>query len=83
MQPKPGACSTRRRSSSCDASSAKARSAPKYAVNDCRKTYEDLKAKGVEFLAPPEEKFYGVEAMLKDDSGNWFSMTQPHEQQAN
>jgi catechol 2,3-dioxygenase-like lactoylglutathione lyase family enzyme len=43
---------------------------------DCRQTYEDLKAKGVEFAAPPEEKFYGIEAILKDPFGNWFSMTQ-------
>jgi catechol 2,3-dioxygenase-like lactoylglutathione lyase family enzyme len=46
-------------------------------TKDCRKTYEELKAKGVQFLAPPEEKFYGVEAILKDNSGNWFSMTGP------
>ena len=43
---------------------------------DCQKTYEELKAKGVEFMSPPTERFYGVEAMMKDDSGNWFSMTQ-------
>lgn len=43
---------------------------------DCQKTYEDLHAKGVEFLSPPTERFYGIEALLKDDSGNWFSMTQ-------
>ena len=43
---------------------------------DCRKTYEELKAKGVEFVAAPEEKFYGVEAIMKDPFGNWFSMTQ-------
>lgn len=43
---------------------------------DCRKTYEELKKKGVEFKAPPEEKFYGIEAILKDNSGNWFSLTQ-------
>jgi catechol 2,3-dioxygenase-like lactoylglutathione lyase family enzyme len=49
-------------------------------VDDCRRTYDELKAKGVEFLAPPEDKFYGVEALLKDNSGNWFSMTQPHPQ---
>ena len=44
---------------------------------DCQKTYEDLRAKGVEFLSPPTERFYGIEALLKDDSGNWFSMTEP------
>jgi len=44
---------------------------------DCRKTYEELKAKGVEFLSPPKDQFYGVEAVFKDPFGNWFSMTQP------
>jgi hypothetical protein len=43
----------------------------------CRKTYEELKAKGAEFLSPPKEQFYGVECILKDNSGNWFSMTEP------
>jgi catechol 2,3-dioxygenase-like lactoylglutathione lyase family enzyme len=44
---------------------------------DCRKTYQELSAKGVEFMAPPEEKFYGVEAVFRDPSGNRFSLTQP------
>ena len=44
---------------------------------DCRKTYEELSSKGVEFLAPPEDKFYGVEAVFRDPSGNRFSLTQP------
>jgi catechol 2,3-dioxygenase-like lactoylglutathione lyase family enzyme len=48
-----------------------------FQTKDCRKTYEELKARGVQFLAPPQERFYGVEAILKDNSGNWFSMTQP------
>jgi catechol 2,3-dioxygenase-like lactoylglutathione lyase family enzyme len=46
-------------------------------TSDCRKTYEELKAKGVEFLSPPKEQFYGVEALVKDNSGNWFSLTEP------
>jgi catechol 2,3-dioxygenase-like lactoylglutathione lyase family enzyme len=46
-------------------------------TDDCRRDYEDLKAKGVEFLSPPADRFYGVECVLKDNSGNWFSMTQP------
>ena len=47
---------------------------------DCKATYEKLKANGVEFSGPPEEKFYGIEAVGKDPFGNWFSMTQhkPH-----
>jgi catechol 2,3-dioxygenase-like lactoylglutathione lyase family enzyme len=45
-------------------------------VDDCRRTYADLKAKGVVFLSEPKERFYGIEALFKDNSGNWFSMTQ-------
>jgi len=44
---------------------------------DCRKTYEEMKAKGVEFLSPPKDQFYGVEAVFRDPFGNWFSLTQP------
>jgi len=47
---------------------------------DCRKTYEELKARGVEFLAPPKEEFYGVQAVFRDPFGNWFSLTQPKTQ---
>ncbi|HEY6968907.1 MAG TPA: VOC family protein [Candidatus Angelobacter sp.] len=44
---------------------------------DCRKTYEELRAKGVEFISPPKEQFYGVEAVFRDPFGNWFSMSEP------
>lgn len=47
-----------------------------FGTKDCRKTYEELKARGVQFKGEPEERFYGVEAMFQDDSGNWFSLTQ-------
>lgn len=45
-------------------------------TKDCRKTYAELKEKGVNFTAEPAEKFYGIEAMFRDDSGNWFSLTE-------
>jgi catechol 2,3-dioxygenase-like lactoylglutathione lyase family enzyme len=45
---------------------------------DCRQTYEELTKRGVQFSGPPEEKFYGVETLMRDNSGNWFSMTQPN-----
>ena len=48
-----------------------------FQVDDCRKTYEELKQKGVQFAGAPEERFYGIEAIMKDGLGNWFSMTQP------
>ena len=44
--------------------------------NDIYATYEELKGKGVEFAKPPTKEFYGVAAVFKDDSGNWFSLTQ-------
>ena len=47
-----------------------------FETDDCFKTYDELVAKGVEFTRPPTEEFYGVEALGKDDSGNWFSLTQ-------
>lgn len=46
------------------------------ATADCKKTYEELAAKGVQFLQPPSERPYGIEALLRDDSGNVFSLTQ-------
>jgi len=48
---------------------------------DCRATYEELKAKGVQFKGEPKEQFYGIEAIISDGVGNWFSMTQPTERQ--
>ena len=45
-------------------------------------TYEELKAKGVEFIKSPTKEFYGTEALFKDDSGNYFSL-QPISDQNN
>lgn len=45
-----------------------------FECTDIYATYEELKAKGVEFIKPPTEEFYGVEAQFRDDSGNWFSL---------
>jgi len=47
-----------------------------FTCNDIYATYEELKAKGVEFTKPPKKEFYGTEALFKDDSGNWFSLAQ-------
>jgi predicted enzyme related to lactoylglutathione lyase len=46
------------------------------ATDDCQATYEELRARGVEFLQEPADRPYGIEAILRDDSGNWFSLTQ-------
>ena len=47
-----------------------------FETDDVRGDYEHLSKRGVEFVSPPEEKFYGIEAVVKDNSGNWFSLTQ-------
>ncbi|GAA1479811.1 VOC family protein [Gordonia sinesedis] len=46
------------------------------AVDDCRATYDDLRAKGVEFIQPPEDRPYGVEALMRDNSGNWMVLVE-------
>jgi catechol 2,3-dioxygenase-like lactoylglutathione lyase family enzyme len=46
-------------------------------TDDCKKTFEDLSARGVVFLQEPSVRPYGIEAVFRDDSGNWFSLTQP------
>lgn len=47
-----------------------------FETDDCQATYQELLAKGVEFLQPPQVRPYGVEAVFKDGCGNWFSLTQ-------
>jgi hypothetical protein len=45
-------------------------------VEDCRRTFDDLVAKGVEVIQEPMERFYGIDAAFRDDSGNHIRMTQ-------
>ncbi len=45
-------------------------------VDDCEKTYEELRAKGVEFIQPPERRPYGTEALCRDNSGNWLVLVE-------
>jgi catechol 2,3-dioxygenase-like lactoylglutathione lyase family enzyme len=45
-------------------------------ADDCQKTYEELRARGIEFIKPPTKEFYGVEALFRDGCGNWFSLTE-------
>jgi catechol 2,3-dioxygenase-like lactoylglutathione lyase family enzyme len=47
-----------------------------FQTDDCQKDFEELSAKGVTFLQEPADRPYGVEALFRDDSGNWFSLTQ-------
>ena len=45
-------------------------------VDDCRATFDELVAKGVEVIQEPMERFYGIDAAIRDDSGNHIRMTQ-------
>jgi predicted enzyme related to lactoylglutathione lyase len=45
-------------------------------TEDCQATYEELKAKGVEFSEPPEERPYGIDSGFHDPSGNSIRLTQ-------
>jgi catechol 2,3-dioxygenase-like lactoylglutathione lyase family enzyme len=47
-----------------------------FETSDIRKTYEELTARGVEFVSPPQQKFYGAEAVFKDPTGNRFSLSE-------
>ena len=45
-------------------------------TDDCQASYEELKARGVEFTEAPEERPYGIDAGFRDPSGNSFRLTQ-------
>ena len=45
-------------------------------VDDCVATVVDLESKGVEVINQPEERPYGVEALIRDNSGNWIVMVE-------
>jgi catechol 2,3-dioxygenase-like lactoylglutathione lyase family enzyme len=50
-----------------------------FTTEDCRGTYEALRAKGVEFSEEPVERFYGIDVGLRDPFGNPLRITQPAE----
>ena len=45
-------------------------------TDDIHATYTELSKKGVKFLFPPKEQPYGIETIMRDDSGNPFSLVQ-------
>jgi catechol 2,3-dioxygenase-like lactoylglutathione lyase family enzyme len=47
-----------------------------FQTDDCRASYEELRAKGVEFTQEPTEMPYGIDAGFRDPSGNHFRMAQ-------
>ena len=47
-----------------------------FTTSDCRKTYETLLAKGVEFTQEPVEHPYGIDVGLRDPFGNHIRIVQ-------
>ncbi|WP_134718354.1 VOC family protein [Saccharomonospora xinjiangensis] len=48
-----------------------------FTTDDCRKTYETLLEKGVEFTEEPTERPYGIDCGLRDPFGNRIRFTEP------
>jgi predicted enzyme related to lactoylglutathione lyase len=48
-------------------------------TDDCHASYEELKARGLEFVDAPEERPYGIDASFRDPSGNHIRLTQVRE----
>ena len=47
-------------------------------TSDCKGDHAVLADRGVEFTQDPAERPYGIEAIMRDDSGNWYSFTQAY-----
>jgi len=45
-------------------------------TDDCQASYEELRARGVEFTEAPERRPYGIDSGFRDPSGNSFRLTQ-------
>jgi catechol 2,3-dioxygenase-like lactoylglutathione lyase family enzyme len=45
-------------------------------VEDCRKAYEAMKGRGVEFTQEPVERYGGIDASFRDPSGNGWKLIQ-------
>ena len=45
-------------------------------TDDCQASYEELRARGVEFTEAPEQRPYGIDCGFRDPSGNHLRLTQ-------
>ena len=48
-----------------------------FVTDDCRRTYDELSARGVEFTDGPNEQPYGIDAGIRDPFGNKLRFVQP------
>lgn len=51
-------------------------------TDDCRRSYEELVSRGVEFTEVPEDRPYGIDSGFRDPSGNSIRLTQVREMAA-
>jgi catechol 2,3-dioxygenase-like lactoylglutathione lyase family enzyme len=47
-----------------------------FTTDDCRRTYEELVGRGVEFSEEPTEQSYGIDCALRDPFGNRIRIVQ-------
>lgn len=47
-----------------------------FSTDDCRRTYQELLAKGVEFTSEPTEQSYGIDFGVRDPFGNQIRIVQ-------
>ena len=45
-------------------------------TDDCQASYEELKARGVDFTEAPQERPYGIDSAFRDPSGNSIRLTE-------
>ena len=45
-------------------------------TEDCRASFDELSARGVEFVEEPEDRPYGVDSGFRDPSGNHLRLTE-------
>jgi len=48
-----------------------------FVTDDCRKTYDELAERGVEFTDGPNDQPYGIDAGIRDPFGNKLRFVQP------
>ncbi|WP_232323418.1 VOC family protein [Catenuloplanes japonicus] len=46
-------------------------------VDDCHATFASLSAAGITFLQEPSDRPYGIEAVMRDNTGNWLVLVEP------
>ena len=49
-------------------------------TNDCQAAFEQLSEAGVEFTQEPSDRPYGVEAVFRDNTGNWIVLVERNTQ---